>query len=216
MTTASADPVSVEPARRRSRWVGRAVAVVVGLIVAAGVCGGYWWAKVQTYHAFTISPGILYRDGNRDLREFRHELDRDQIRTVVSLVDDREVADPAKPQFRQEAEYCRDHGIRQVRIPVPLGGWPTSDQIREFLGIVADPANRPVLVHCAQGVRRTGMFMAAYQLSVLDRSIGWTQRTVQPFGHKESDLSDVRAFINGYDPATATVPPDLHGTGRGD
>ena len=151
----------------------------------------------------------LYRDGNRDLREFRHTLDQTGARTVVCLVDDAEMDDPRKPQFRQEVDYCRAHGIKLVRIPVKLGGWPTSDQLMQFLGVVAEPANRPVLVHCAQGVRRTGMFMAAYQLTQMDRSKAWARATVQPFGHKPRDTDDVRTFIDNYDPANAAIPTTM-------
>ena len=200
---------SVRRQRRGDLLVWIAVAVVLG-----GGWVGYWYVALQRYHPFTVQPTILYRDGNRDLREFRHTMDADHIRTVVSLIDDQELADPAKPQFREEEAYCRDHGIRQVRIPVKLGGWPTTDQLQQFFGIVAEPANRPVLVHCAQGVRRTGMFMAAYQLSVMDRSVPYTKGTIQAFGHKDRDLDDIRTFIDHYDPATATVPSELKGNGH--
>ena len=194
---------------RRTRWVRRVLVALITLAIVAGGCTVYWWAEVQVYHLFQIRPHILYRDGNRDMREFRHALEQTHTRTVVSLIDDRELNDPAKPQFRQEIAYCREHGIRHVRIPVKLGGWPTSDQIRQFLTLVQDPVNQPVLVHCAQGVRRTGMFMAAYQLSVLERSLPYTEATVQTFGHKPRDVEDVRTFIDAYDPATATVPTTL-------
>ena len=203
--TAAAAP----PPPPRRRWVRRVVVALVTLAVVAGGYGVYWWAEVQTYHLFQIQSGVLYRDGNRGMREFRHALDQTGARTVVTLVDDDELNDPRKPQFRQEADYCRDHGIKQVRIPVKLGGWPTSDQLLQFLGVVAEPANRPVLIHCAQGVRRTGMFMAAYQLTQMDRSRAWAHATVQAFGHKPRDTDDVQAFIDNYDPASATIPTTM-------
>ena len=75
--------------------------------------------------------------------------------------------------------------------------------------IVAEPSNRPVLMHCAQGVRRTGMFMAAYQLSIMDRSVAVTKARIMPFGHKPADLDDIRTFIDNYDPIMATVPTTM-------
>ena len=204
--TPEASPSDLPTKRRLWPWV---VATAAAAVIVAGGFGSYWWAAVQLYHPFTVSPGVLYRDGNRGLREFRHAVDQEGIRTVVTLVDDRELNDPAKPQFKQEADYCRAHGISQVRIPVPLGGWPTSKQVNDFLDIVARPTNRPVLVHCAQGVRRTGMFMAAYQLEVLDRTVEYTQRTVQTFGHAERDVADVRWFIDHFDRANSRVPTTL-------
>ncbi len=207
MTTA-AETTLVLPTRR-TRWFRRLLIAVLTLAVISVGIGTYWWEALQVYHFGQIQPGVLYRDGNRDLREFQHALKFGNIRTVVSLVDDRELNDPDKPQFKQEADYCQSHGIQQIRIPVKLGGWPTRDQILQFFNIVAVPGNRPVLVHCAQGVRRTGMFMAAYQLSVMDRSVPFAKATIQSFGHKDKDLDDVRTFIDAYDPTMGTLPDNL-------
>jgi protein tyrosine phosphatase (PTP) superfamily phosphohydrolase (DUF442 family) len=212
MTTAT-EPDTTQGPTRRQRWVRRVLVAIATLVMLAAVTGWYWWAEVQTYHLLEVSHNILYRDGNRDLREFRHALERTGARTVVSLVDDGEVADPAKPQFAQEAAYCHEHGIQQVRIPVHRGGWPTSDQIDQFLTVVADPANRPVLVHCAQGVRRTGMFVAAYQLAVQDRTKDNVRAAVQSFGHDPRDTDDVRTFIDNYDPAGYAIPATMPSAG---
>jgi protein tyrosine phosphatase (PTP) superfamily phosphohydrolase (DUF442 family) len=147
----------------------------------------------------------LYRDGNRDLREFKHALARTQSKTVVSLIDDQELRDPKKPQFLQETNYCTAAGIQYIRIPVKLGGWPTSDDIQTFLKIVQKPDNQPVLVHCAQGVRRTGMFVAAYQESVEKMTPPQAKDQILSFGHKQTDTDDVRRFIDAYDPQTGKI-----------
>src|SRR4051794_40585705 len=135
-------------------------AIVVVLSVTAA---SLWRAKWGTYHFATVDPGKLYRDGNRGQREFCHALERGGIRTVVDLVDDSELSDTSKPELGAEAGWCSARGVRVERIPVKLGGWPTSDDVKKFLAIVTDKQNQPVLVHCAQGVRRTGMMVAAYQ-----------------------------------------------------
>ena len=199
------EPTTDRPTRR-TRWLRRSLVAIVTLILIGGACVAYWWAEIQVYHPATVQRDVLYRDGNRDLRELRHALRDANIRTVVSLVDDRELNDPKTPQFKDEAQYCQSHGIRQVRIPVKRGGWPSTDQIKQFLDVVARPENRPVLVHCAQGVRRTGMFVAAFQLSVQDRSPTFAKATIQTFGHRDSDLEDVRTFIDGYDPSLQIEP----------
>ncbi len=192
-----------------ARWVRRLTVAVVTLVLVLGGWAGHELYTTQTYHFAAVDPPKLYRCGNRGLREFEHAVNQCAARTVVSFVTDREVDDPATPQFKAESDYCRDHGIRQVRLPVPRNGYPTSDQVQTFLGIVADPVNRPVLMHCAQGVRRTGMFMAAYQLSILDRSVAVTKERITPWGHKAKDLDDVRTFIDHYDPVNAVVPTTM-------
>ncbi len=127
-------------------WISFAVFM---LVLIGGTFGVYWYRNLQTYHLAPVQVGVLYRDGNRDLREFKHALALTQSKTVVSLIDDRELNDPNKPQFLQETNYCTSNGIQYIRIPVKLGGWPGNDDLKTFISIVTNPANQPVLVHCA-------------------------------------------------------------------
>ena len=101
------------------------------------------------------------------------------------------------------------YGPRVFQLAYLASGWPTSDDVRRFLSVVSDTQNQPALVHCAQGVRRTGMLVAAYQESVL----GWDDKKcreeILTFGHSQRTVGDVQKFIDVYDPATGTVPTDL-------
>jgi protein-tyrosine phosphatase len=184
-------------------WLSFAVFM---LLMVAGTFTVYWYNNIQVYHLGAVQVGVLYRDGNRDLREFKHSLTFTQAKTVVSLIDDNELNDPAKPQFLQETNYCTGKLIQYIRIPVPLGGWPTSDDLKNFIAIVSKPENQPVLVHCAQGVRRTGMFVAAYQMSVMHETKQQALEQIRGFGHKAKDTDDIRQFIAEYDPVTQTLP----------
>ena len=103
------------------------LALGTALILAACVVGNLYLSR--TYHLAVVQDGVLYRDGNRGLREFSTAVRRVRPKVVVSLIDDGELGDPNKPQFAQEADFLSTHGIRQVRIPVKLGGWPSSDDI---------------------------------------------------------------------------------------
>jgi protein tyrosine/serine phosphatase len=66
-----------------------------------------------------------------------------------------------------------------------------------------------VLIHCAQGVRRTGMFVAAYQESVLGYDKSKAKAAVVSFGHGRNTIEQIDRFIDGYDPKSQTVPADL-------
>lgn len=194
------------PLRMPLVWKLAIALVVLLLLGGAGYFGFYWYNNFQTYHLATVQDGVLYRDGNRNLREFKHALLQTKAKTVVSLIDEDELHNSAKPQFLQETNYCTANSIQYIRIGVKLGGWPSSDDLKTFLGIVSNPANQPVLVHCAQGVRRTGMFVAAYQESVLHQSPTQAKDAILSFGHKAADTDDVRRFIDAYDPVKETFP----------
>jgi len=187
---------------KKTEWL-----TFAGLMTLMFVLGGagIWFSYFQTYHLATVQDGVLYRDGNHGMREFATAVRNMHIKTVVTLIDDQELNDPDKPQFKLEPVFLSQQGVKQIRIPVKLGGWPSSDDIRKFLAIAADPANRPVLVHCAQGVRRTGMFVAAYQESAMKFGPDQAKNAILSFGHSDHVVDDVKAFIDAYDPVRMTV-----------
>ena len=168
-----------------------------------------WQQYTSLYHFATVQPGVLYRDGARSARELEKAIAQVQPKTVVCLVDDTEIADPAKPQFKQEFEFLQKGGIRVERIPVRLGGWPSTEDIQRFLTITTDTKNQPVLVHCAQGVRRTAMMVAAYQESVLGYDKNQAKEAILTFGHSANTINDIRKFIDGYDAKARSVPTEI-------
>ncbi|MCY2952169.1 MAG: tyrosine-protein phosphatase [Planctomycetota bacterium] len=183
-------------AKSRPAWVA-------ALIVVLAVAGAWLWqVRWRTYHFAEVRAGVLYRDGNRGMGEFATAIRKGGIRTIVMLNDDAEVG---KEPFQGELEFCRERGIKLVRIPVKLGGRPTSQDVRRFLEVLEEKRNWPVLVHCAQGVRRTGMMVAAYQLTVM----GWDKQRAKAevtlWGRKAQRLDDVRGFVEDYDAVGRTV-----------
>jgi protein tyrosine phosphatase (PTP) superfamily phosphohydrolase (DUF442 family) len=189
---------------------GKSLALwVCALVLIAGGAAWGWANFLQTYHLATVQDGVLYRDGNRGMREFENAVRKVKPKTVVCLIDDQELADARKPQFKQELDFCREQGVKVIRIPIRLGGWPGTEDVRSFLRTVEDKSNQPVLVHCAQGVRRTGMMVAAFEQSVLGWDANRTKSSILTFGHSERTVKDVERFIGVYDPKSRTVTAQL-------
>ena len=203
---AMADDLSIPGVRRRRRW-GRLLIVVLVALTAGGAYA--WQCYLSTYHLATVQEHALYRDGNQSPCQFETAIRKVQPKTVVSLIDDNELADENKPQFQAEAEFLQKKGVRLERIPVKLGGWPTKADVQRFLQVASDPDKQPVLVHCAQGVRRTGMMVAAYQMKQLGYDRERAKSEILDFGHSDRTTGDVKKFIDGYDPATGNVPENL-------
>lgn len=211
ITEPTSPPERARPSRRPP---ASRVALVALFVIALG--GFAYWRWFDTYHLETVRENVLYRDGHQTARAFENALGRVKPRTVVCLVDENEMRDPAKPQFRREAQVLAARGIRLEHIPVKLGGYPTTGDVRRFLDVMVKAENQPVLVHCAQGVRRTGMMVAAYQMSSdpapLDKVKA--KAAIETFGHSERTTGDIRKFIDVYDPAARAVTQTLVPTGR--
>jgi len=187
--------------------------IVIALVVLA--CVFVWWQWFMTYHLEVVQEGVLYRDGNRGMREFKNAVRKVKPKTVVCLIDDTELADETKPMFAQEVEFLKARDINLERVKVPLGGWPSEAEINQFLDVMADKNNHPVLIHCAQGVRRTGMMVAAYQEAVLGYSDEQAEAKIEWFGRKPTSatIAEVKKFIRAYDGKTRKLTETFAGTG---
>lgn len=183
--------------------------VVLLSVLAVILAGGGTWIYLyffDTYHFLPVHEKVLYRDGFRGVREFNTAMTDSGAKGIISLCDEKEYL---KPPLNQEIEFLTHTKAKFFSIPVRLGGYPNTEQVRQFLKTVEDARRQPYIVHCAQGIRRTGMMVAAYQMSVL----GWTKEqakgNIKAFGHSERTIGDIKRFIDVYDPATRTVTQDL-------
>ena len=67
-------------------------------------------------------------------------------------------------------DMARNAGLQYVNIPLLARVPATEEQTDYFLGLVNDPANQPVYVHCKGGRHRTGGMTGIYRIS----HDGWT------------------------------------------
>jgi protein tyrosine/serine phosphatase len=145
-----------------------ALAAAVVVIAAAGWLVRECQANRLVWDHFdAAAPGILYRSGQLRIAQLDEAIRTLGLKTVVNF------QLPGRPVDR-ERELCARRGVAFLNLPMPGDGSGREEQFRQVLAACADPARRPVLVHCARGTCRTGAAVALYRF---ERN-GWTVEDV--------------------------------------
>lgn len=164
------------------------MAVLVALIVIDVVSIVVFCKSLSNYpvhHFDEVIPGVLYRSAQPDIERWEVLRDKYHIRTVVNFRPD----DLGDEEMAFEKEFCKNNNIRLVRI-VLGNDPPTPEQLDEFLTILKDPKNQPVLVHCELGRSRTGVMVAAYRI----KCSGWSaEQAIKESKHFKQNIRPLYA-----------------------
>ena len=85
------------------------------------------------------------------------------VKTVVNLRGE-------DAHTRTESEEAHSLGLRYYSISLPEFSRPKDEEVGRALGIINDPENQPVFIHCRRGKDRTGTIVACYRIT----HDGWT------------------------------------------
>lgn len=139
-------------------------------------------------YAAEVEPG-LYR-GSQPNEHGVAWLKRLGVKTVINL----RRFHGAREQRRVEAA-----GMRFEHIPMEASDPPSQAQVARFMALTTDPALRPVFVHCAQGVDRTGTMLAVYRMERHGYSNADALAEMMAFG-AHGVWRDLKAFVRAYTP----------------
>jgi protein tyrosine/serine phosphatase len=154
-----------------------------------------------------VVPGVLYRSGQLSIDGFADAVIRYRIRTIVNVQDDYPDPDVEKHWFNRgtikESELCRQLGVRYVQLSpdlvprrdVPHGRPKVIDQ---FLAVMDDPDNHPVLLHCKAGLHRTGVLSAVFRMEYQGWSPDLALRELRAMGFGEFASSSANDYITQY------------------
>jgi protein tyrosine phosphatase (PTP) superfamily phosphohydrolase (DUF442 family) len=139
-----------------------------------------------------VSKDKLYRSAQPTPEGFKTLKEQFGIKTIVSL--------RAIHSDRSETEAV---GLRYYRIS--FKPWhPEPEDVVQFLKIVTDAQNQPVLVHCQHGADRTGTMVAIYRMYLqgwfTEDAIGEMSR----FGF-HTIWSNLQEFLRGDDWRKAVI-----------
>jgi protein tyrosine/serine phosphatase len=203
----------------------RARRVAACTIVLVAVCGcaadrrggGIAFNDNDPSHVSEVVPAKLYRSGQLTAYGLEQAIAQYGIRTVINLRG--EEPDPDLGGGQGEREFCAAHGVRYVHLGVhperddlfPTGEHPERPLppfVQEFLNTMDDPANCPVLIHCAGGKHRTGLLAASYRIVNQDYSAAQASAEMMSYGFETSDFRKNPAVMPFLEYLAAHPDPD--------
>jgi protein tyrosine/serine phosphatase len=120
-----------------------------------------------------VTPGVLYRSGCLTVQGFKETVAKLGIKTIVNLQDEWPDPNVRNSYFdtgtTSEIQLCKSLGVNYVYLPPDLLSRRKVESqrpqaIEQFLAIMDNPANYPVLIHCKAGLHRTGVMVAVYRM----------------------------------------------------
>jgi protein tyrosine/serine phosphatase len=139
-------------------------------------------------YAAEVEPGLLR--GSRPSAAGVAWLKRQGIKTVINL---------RRFHYETERAQVEAAGMRFEHIPLEASDPPSEAQINRFMALATDEAIRPIYVHCAQGVDRTGTMVAVYRMERQGLSNGDALAEMMGYGAHAIWL-DLRRFVRTYRP----------------
>ena len=191
--------------------------LIAGLLTAAPFL---YYRYVYTFskRLRVVEPGLVYRSGSMTAPGFRDAVRRYHIKTIVNLQDEYSDPDISKGYFTseniRETDLCREMGVRYVFIAPDLinrhqleGRRPKA--IDQFLKLMDNPDNYPVLLHCRAGLHRTGCLVAIYRMEYdgwsMEQALG--ELKAHGFGEFVSTRANdyILEYVVNYQPGWRSV-----------
>ena len=180
-------------------------ALVVILGVAPVVCFRASYAHAKRLRE--VVPGRFYRSGQLTAEGLAEVKERFGIKTVLNVQDDYPDPDVARSFWDwrtvKEHELCERLGMRYVVIapdlvPRHLVPEHRPAAIDQFLALMDDEANYPVLIHCRAGLHRTGVLTAVYRMEYQGWSPAAAFRELKAHGFGPFACTAANDYVKQY------------------
>jgi protein tyrosine phosphatase (PTP) superfamily phosphohydrolase (DUF442 family) len=125
--------------------LGAVIATIIGLVLSGSVR--------------EVRGGQVYRSGQLNGERLERAIIEKRIRTIVNL----RGCCPSFPWYLVEAETANRMGVSQEDVFLSAIRLPTPTEVRRLIEVL-DESEHPVLLHCRQGVDRTGLASVIVQL----------------------------------------------------
>jgi len=154
--------------------------IIIALLIAAAII-----LLVRHFHVTDfriIKADVLYTSGQPRGMDYTRLLYKYHIATIVNVRSASEHRD--RNWYNEEITWVRNNGVNYIELPVEKGScFPDKQTQNQFLAIMADNVNLPVLLHGSGDDKRVAMLTAV-----------WLRKT-QGYGTEET-VSTVKKIID--------------------
>jgi len=138
----------------------RRIANLCLLVLALILTSYLYWVHVS-YRLLTIAEDNVFRSAEMPPNKLVDFVKERQINTVIDF---RTTID----SVHAEKQALISNGIQSIHIPSELV--PSDEVVNNFLDVMEDASNYPVLFHCEHGIGRSSLFEAIYRIEFM----GWS------------------------------------------
>ncbi|MHC4908364.1 MAG: fused DSP-PTPase phosphatase/NAD kinase-like protein [Planctomycetota bacterium] len=188
--------------------------LVIGLVAAAIGGGAVFWHKVLEEEFFpknfgVVEEGEIYRSGQLTERMFSKVVADKGIKTVIALNGGDEVS-------ADEAAWSKAMGVERHVFDLIGDGTGDPNGYAAVVQLMADPANQPVLVHCAAGAQRTATSVLLYHHLVEGVPLTESYPEMFDYGHKPKEWVMLAYLVDNMDVIEAAYAARQAESDRGD
>ncbi|MBA7655582.1 hypothetical protein ES703_63488 [subsurface metagenome] len=157
--------------------------LIIILLIIAAVILLVRHFHIKNFH--TIEPGVLYTSGQPRGMDYTRLLYKYHIGTIVNVRSAAEHRE--KNWYNEEITWVRNNGVNYVELPIDKNNYLPDKQTQDqFLAIMADKANLPVLLHDSNGRKRVPILAAVWAVKVRGYTVAEAIELVR--GIKEQPL----------------------------
>ncbi len=137
--------------------------IIIVLIVAAAVILLVRHFHIKNFHI--VEPDILYVSGQPRGMDYTRLLYKYHIATIINVRLPSEHRE--ENWYNEEITWVRNNGVKYFELPIDrsinrANYFPDQATQKEFLKIMADKTNLPVLLHGSSGRKRVSMLTAVW------------------------------------------------------
>jgi len=169
------------------------VGLIIILLIIVGAILLVRHFHIKNFHI--VKPDILYTSGQPRGMDYTRLLYKYHIATIVNVRSSSEHRE--RNWFNEEITWVRNNGVKYVELPIEkVNYFPTMETQNQFLAIMAEKNNLPVLLHGSGGEKRVPMLTAVWLVKSEGLSAEETVKIVEKIDDDRKVTEAKRKFIN--------------------